>query len=109
MSDLAKASAEFVGKFALFASRLAELDIMTHTLNLHWGSFGHFSLIVTKRHEAVRFHFDGRDSFVRVEDSPVREYSYPNEWKEIVVKGIDSQHEEVFDYIESFLRLRFKN
>jgi len=109
MSDLAKSSAEFVSNFGMLANRIADLGIITHTLNLHWGSFGHFTLIVMKRHEAVRFDYDGRDSFVRVEASPIRGYSYPNEWKELVVKGIDNRHDEVIDYIENFLRLRFTN
>lgn len=90
MCDLAKSSAEFVGKFAALSNRLAGLRIVTHTIELHWGSFGHFSLIVMKNQEAVRFDYDGRDSYIRVEASPVREHSYPNEWKELLVKGIDN-------------------
>lgn len=107
MNDTAKSSAEFVAKFATLSGRLADLGVVTHTLELHWGSFGHFTLIVMKKSEAVRFDYDGRDSFVRVEASPVRQYSHPNEWKELVVKGIDNRHDEVIDFIESFLRLRF--
>lgn len=109
MNDLAKSSAEFVAKFAALSSRLADLGIVTHTIELHWGSFGHFSLIVMKRAEAVRFHYDARDSYVQIEASPVREHLYPNEWKELLVKGIDNRNYEVIEFIENFLRLRFTN
>lgn len=107
MSNLPQSSAEFIEKFAALAKRLAALDITTHTAELHWGSFGHFTLMVMKNQEAVRFDYDGRDSFVKVEASPVRLHSYPNEWTDLLVKGIDNREDEVIDFIEGFLRKRF--
>jgi hypothetical protein len=103
----ALSSAEFVAKFAELSRRLAEMDVCTHTADLHWGHFGHWTLILTKRQEAVRFDYDRRDSFIRVEASPIREWSSPNEWTELTVKGIDYKKDDVLAYIENFIRARF--
>ena len=107
MATLAESSAEFIEKFAALAKRLATIDVAVHTADLQWGSFGCFTLMVMKRSEAVRFVYDGRDSFVTVEASPVRLHSYPNEWQELLVKGLDNREDEVLGFIESFIRTRF--
>lgn len=107
MSDFAQSSARFIEKFSQLAKRLANMGVTTHTADLKWGSFGCFTLMVMKEKEAIRFQYDGRDSFVTVEGSPVREYSYPNEWKELTVKGMDNRSDEVLTFIEEFLGKRF--
>ena len=104
---MSQSSAEFIDRFAALAKRLASIDVAVHTANLNWGSFGSWVLMVMKRHEAVRFTYDGRDSFITVEASPIGQSSYPNEWKELVVQGIDNRQNETITFVEDFLRTRF--
>jgi hypothetical protein len=107
VTSLSIASAGFVAKFAELAGRLAAIDILVHTADLRWGSFGSFTLMVVKREEAVRFMYDGRDSYVTVDASPITGNSYPNQWKQLVVKGLNKQNDEVIRFVEDFLRTRF--
>jgi len=107
MKRMSQSSAEFIEEFAGLAKRLAEIDVVTHTADLQWGHFGSWTLMVMKRHEAVRFTYDGRDSFITVAASPFENSSYPNEWKELVVKGIDNRQDEAIAFVEEFIRKRF--
>ena len=50
---------------------------------------GCWQLIARKHHEAVRFFWDGRDGYITVESSPIRDSSAPNEWKQETAKGFD--------------------
>ena len=104
---MALSSAEFIESFADLATRLAEIDVVTHTVDLRWGSFGGWTLIVNKRHEDVKFTYDGRDSFITVAASPVGDSGCQKEWKELVVKGIDNMHGEALAFVEEFIRKRF--
>ncbi len=106
-NEMAESSAAFIEKFAALSKRLASINVTVHTADLQWGSFGSWTLMIIKRHEAVRFLYDGRDSFITVEASPMRQYSYPNEWKELVVKGIDNRQDEAIAFVEDFIRKRF--
>ena len=105
--NLAHSSADFVSKFSDLSRRLADIDVCTHTADLHWGSFGSWTLLFTKRQEAIRFYYDGRDSYILVEASPMREWSSPNEWKELATKGIDHEKDDAIAYVEDFVRTRF--
>jgi hypothetical protein len=107
MNSYAQSSADFVAAFADLAKRLAEIDVCTHTADIHWGSFGNWTLIAIKRQEAIRFTYDGRDSYITVEASPIRDHSYPNEWEQIVVKGMDNLKNEAMTFAEDFLRKKF--
>ena len=106
MNPSAVSSSIWIQEFADLAKRLATQDIVTHSLRADWGTFGSWQLIVKKREEAIRFTYDGRDSFITIESSPIRDHSAPNEWQEDVVKGIDNTNNEVFGFCEDFLRKR---
>ena len=105
----AQSSAEFISRFATLAQNLADKRIIVHTASLEWGSFGSWNLMVVKNHEAIRFTYDGRDSFIKVEASPLQNHSYPNQWKEIEVKGMDDRQNEAISYVESFALKQFSN
>ena len=107
MESMAKSSSAWMQAFADLSCRLADKDITTHSLRAEWGSFGSWQLIVAKMGEAVRFTYDGRDSFLTVESSPIRDHSAPNQWKEHLVKGMDNMNNEVIEFCESFLTNKF--
>lgn len=107
MKSRAQSSADFVAAFGEISNRLTEIDVCTHTVDIHWGHFGNWTLIATKRDEAVRFKYDGRDSYVTVEISPIRDNSCPNEWEQVMVKGMDNMNNEAMAFAEDFLRRRF--
>ncbi len=108
-NNTAQSSAEFIKRFSTLAQRLADNGIIVHTARLEWGSFGSWILMVIKNHEAVRFTFDGRDSFIKVESSPLKNHSYPNQWEEIEIKGMDDRQNEAISYVESFALKRFSS
>ncbi|MBN9692914.1 MAG: hypothetical protein J0M24_21925 [Verrucomicrobia bacterium] len=83
------------------------MGVAVHTADLRWGSFGSWTLMVVARHEAVRFSYDGRDSFLIVEVSPAMNHSHPNDWKELLVKGLDNRQDEAVAFVEELLRKRF--
>lgn len=107
MKSRSQSSANFVAAFSELASRLAVMEICTHTVDIQWGHFGNWALIATKRDEAVRFRYDGRDSFLTVETSPIRDNSSPNEWEQVMIKGMDNMNNESMVFAEEFLRKRF--
>ena len=107
MNTSANSSATWISSFADLSKRLAEKNIVIHSLRADWGSFGSWQLIAVKREEAIRFTYDGRDSFVIVDSSPMRNYSAPNEWREEIVKGIDNRKNEALDFCEEFLSNKF--
>jgi len=109
MRTLATSSADFIDKFARLADRIAVFGVAVHSANLRWGSCGSWTLVAVARHEAVRFTYDGRDSFITVEASPAVNHSYPNDWKELLVKGIDNRQDEALAFVEELLRKRFAN
>jgi hypothetical protein len=100
-------SAEFVGGFAQLAAALASIDVVIAQLRLDYSTFGCWSLVATKREEAVRIVYDGRESYVTTEVSPIRKFSFPNEWVHVETKGIDNRNSEALAYAESFLKKRF--
>lgn len=103
-NQMAQSSAEFIERFAALAKRIASIGVAVNTATLDWSSFGSWMIIVSKRHEAVRFTYDGRDSFITVEASSIQ---LPFEWKELVVKGIENRLNEAQAFVEEFIRLRF--
>jgi hypothetical protein len=107
MKRASQHSAEFVGEFARLATSLASFDVVIAQLRLDYSTFGCWSLVATKREEAVRIAFDGRESYITTEVSPIRKFSFPNEWSHVETKGIDNLNSEAIAYAESFLRRRF--
>ena len=101
-------AAKFIRELSELTDRLATRDIVVGSLHAEYSSFGHWQLIATKHHEAVRFFWDGRDGFLTVEGSPMRDSSAPNEWKEEVVKGFDRvSGDDPVRFVEEYLTTRF--
>jgi hypothetical protein len=74
-------AAKFIRELSELAGRLAERDIVVGSLHAEYSHFGCWQIIARKHHEAVRFFWDGRDGYITVEGSPIRNLSAPNEWK----------------------------
>ncbi len=108
MERASKSAADFVRQLAGLASLLAERDIVVGTLHADWSAFGSWTLIAHKHHEAVRFLWDGRDGYLTVEGSRVRNYSAPNEWREECVKGFDRvSGDDPVKFVADYLQKRF--
>ena len=70
--------------------------------------FGSWQIIAEKHHEAVRFYWDGRDGYITVEGSPIRDHSAPNEWKHETAKGFDRlSGDDPLRFVEDYLQKRF--
>ena len=80
-------AARFIKELSDVSERLAARDIVVGSLHAEYLSFGCWQLIAQKHQEAVRFFWDGRDGYITVESSPIRDSSAPNEWREETVKG----------------------
>ena len=107
MKRTSEASAEFVIEFASLAGKLAAIDVVIARLHLEFSIFGCWTMVATKREEAVQLCYDGRDSYITIEVSPIRKHSTPNEWVHVETKGINNRTTEALDYAEAFLRKRF--
>jgi hypothetical protein len=101
-AELSKSSADFVTAFAELAMRLVEIEVVVSDLRLYHNMFTSWELAAIKGDEAVKIFFDGRDSFVIAEISPVRKHSVPNEWKRVDAKGISKGYPESIAYAEEF-------
>ena len=71
-AESAKSAVDFVAAFAALAKRLAEIAVIVSDLRLYYNGFDSWELVAIKGSEAVRIFFDGRDSFVTAEISPIR-------------------------------------
>lgn len=101
-------AAKFIKELADLSDRLAAHDIVVGSLHAEYSAFGCWQLIARKHHEAVRFFWDGRDGYLTVEGSPVRDSSAPNEWREETVKGFDRlSGDDPLRFVEEYLSRRF--
>ena len=107
MKRSSESSAEFIGEFAELAAKLAQIDVVVSQLRLDYSTFGCWSLVATKREEAVRIVYDGRESYITCEVSPIRRHSFPSEWVHVETKGMDNMNSEALGYAEDFIRKRF--
>lgn len=101
---LAESSATFIEKFALLAKRLAAMGFTVDSADLNWGSFGCWTVVVIKQKRALRFSFNGRDSFITVESATIRHNSDLDEWKELLVKEINGRQAGSISFTEDFIR-----
>jgi hypothetical protein len=104
---LAESSSDFISAFADFAKRLAAISVWIDRLDLHYGGFGSWELIVRKGDEAVKFFFDGRDGYIEVETSPkpLYENSSARNWTKAGAKALDRS--KAIPYTEGFLKEKF--
>jgi hypothetical protein len=101
-------AARFIRELSDVSERLAERDIVVGSLHAEYSHFGCWQLIARKHYEAVRFFWDGRDGYVTVESSVIRDSSAPNEWREKTVKGFHKGlGEDPLRFVESYLTTRF--
>ena len=101
-------AAKFVRKLSDFTERLAARDIVVGSLHAEYSHFGCWQLIARKHDEAVRFFWDGRDGYITVESSPIRDSSAPHKWKQETAKGFDRvSGDDPLRFVESYLTTRF--
>jgi hypothetical protein len=108
MEHQSQHAAKFIRNLSELAERLAERDIVVCSLHAEYSHFGSWQLIARKHHEAVRFLWDGRDSCLTVEYSPMRDSSGPNDWREEMVKGFDRvSGDDPLRFVETYLTTKF--
>ncbi len=101
-------AAKFIRELSALVDRLAARDIVVGSLQAEYSCFGNWQLTVTKHHESVRFIWDGRDGFLSVEGSPIRDSGTLVEWKEEAVKGFDRvSGDDLLRFVEEYLTRRF--
>jgi hypothetical protein len=109
MERSSQVAATFIRELSELADRLAARDIVVGSLHAEYSHFGCWQLIAKKHQEAVRFFWDGRDGYITVEGSPIREdHSAPNEWKQETVKGFNNASgDNPLRFVEDYLGKRF--
>jgi hypothetical protein len=108
MERTSQYAAKFIRELSELADRLAARDIVVGSLRAEFSQFGSWQLIATKHQEAVRFFWDGRDGYITVEGSPIRDHSAPNEWKQEIAKGFDKPSGgDPIRFVEDYLVTRF--
>ena len=108
MERASQYAARFIRELSDLADSLAAHDITVSSLHAEYSFFGSWQIIATKHQEAVRFFWDGRDGFITVEGSPIRDHSSPNDWREETVKGFNkAAGENPLKFIEDYLIMRF--
>jgi hypothetical protein len=101
-------AAKFIRELSELTDRLAARDIIVGSLHAEYSNFGCWQLIARKHDEAVRFFWDGRDGYLTIQGSPIRDHSAPNEWKEETVKGFDRvSGDDLLRFVERYLTTRF--
>ena len=108
-------AAKFIRELSELADRLAARDIVVGSLRAEYSSFAHWQLVATKHNESVRFSWDGRDGFLTVHGSPIRDGSgveggddTPSEWREETMKGFDRvSGDDPLRFVEEYLTRRF--
>ena len=121
-------AARFNRMLAQLSERLAARDIVVSTLHADWSDFGCWELQVERGSEAerysdgirgpdpmraigpevLRFFWDGQDRYLKIEASPTRPLSAPNEWEQQHAQAFDTS-EEAVQYIEEYLKQRFQH
>jgi hypothetical protein len=76
-------SAAFVGKFAEMAGRISGIGFSVESLQIEYGAFGSWKMVVVRRHHAYRFIFDGRDAFLTIESARFTNNSRISDWREV--------------------------
>jgi hypothetical protein len=108
MERSSQSAAKLIRRLSELAERLAARDIVVASLHADYSLFGSWQLIAEKHHEAIRFFWDGRDSYITTESSPIRQNSAPNEWKHETAKGFDvPSGGDPLRFVEEYLERRF--
>lgn len=108
-------AAKFIRELSELTGRLAARDIVVGSLHAEYSAFGSWLLTARKHHEAVRFLWDGRDGYLTVQGSPIRdggavegESDAPDEWREETLKGFDRLlGDDPLRFVEEYLTRRF--
>ena len=71
-------------------------------------AFGSWTLIAGKRHERIRFDWDGRDAFLTISETTFSDARSTQEWKKIQQMGINTKdREQIWHAIIDFLTTKF--
>ncbi len=89
MEHPSQAAAKLIRELTELTDCLAERDIVVSSLQVEPSAFGGWVLVAEKRHEAIRFTWDGRDGFLTIESSPMPDNRRPKEWRQELLKGFD--------------------
>jgi hypothetical protein len=126
MEQFSQQAIAFVRRLSALAERLAERDIVVHTLNCQWGSFGAWELAVRDGREwdeaeaayrsGVHFEslplthyratWDGRDRDLVIESHPATPLSMSGSSKVELARRLDTA-EEAISVAEGFFQERF--
>jgi hypothetical protein len=104
MSKNAEPSARFVRELADLCGDIANLGYQIDTANMSFAHFGSWSITLTKGHQGIEFHWDGRESEIIVNRWPKpnsgalkktsQEYvaapADPKKWVSEYLKGLDT-------------------
>ena len=127
MERISQAAAKFNRRLAQVSERLAARDIVVSKLHADWSDFGCWELQVeggseaerysegirgpdpmrTSGPEVLRFFWDGQDRYLKIEASPTRPLSAPNEWEQEHAQAFDTS-DEALQYVEGYLKQRFQ-
>ena len=76
-------STEFLRELSAFAVSLAEGGLVIYAAHFDYGFFGSWQLQFGSPDTRFRLFYDGRDNYLSLERSPVRQSSAPNEWHDV--------------------------
>ena len=108
MERESQCAARFIRELSELAERLATHDIIVGALRAEYSFFGCWEIIASKHNEAVKVFCEGRDGYITIESSPIRDHSSPNEWKREAVKGFDKiSGNNSLSFVEDYLTKRF--
>jgi hypothetical protein len=83
-------------------------EFIIRSLRADWATFGSWVIVVQKGEEALRFCWDGKEGYITVVASPVRQWSGLYQWKQDAVEGIGSKRgDDPINYVADYLQLRF--
>jgi hypothetical protein len=93
--------------FAKLSKKLAEIGVRIDHLQLDYGAFGSWNLVATNGKEAMRFIFDGKESYLTAESSPVQHYNGLHKWKPIGTKIKIKNSSQAIEYTEKLLMEKY--
>lgn len=90
------------------AKRLAERGIEVYEHHYNNLAFGSWTVIAGKRHEQVRFVWDGRDGFLTISEASFSDSRSTPAWNTVKQTGINTQSgHEVWQVVVDFLATKF--
>ena len=80
-------STEFLRELSAFAISLSESGVSIYAAHFDFGTFGSWELQFGSRETRYRLFYDGRDNYLSLSRSQVRQWSAPNDWRDVAAVG----------------------